>query len=56
MSLKKSKNLSLQKLMVNNVKHVGKPLISKKTIDLLQYRIQEEENSSRVYLSMSMWL
>ena len=32
------------------------PLISKKTIDLLQYRIQEEENSARIYLSMSMWL
>ena len=32
------------------------PLISKKTIDLLQYRIQEEENSARIYLSMAMWL
>jgi ferritin len=41
------------KKRVNSVK---KSLISKKTIELLQYRIQEEENSSRVYLSMSMWL
>lgn len=31
-------------------------LISKKTIDLLQYRITEEDNSSRIYLSMSLWL
>ena len=33
-----------------------KNLITKKTINLLQYRIQEEENSSRIYLSMSLWL
>lgn len=31
-------------------------LVSKKTIDLLQYRIKEEEQSSRLYLSMSLWL
>jgi len=31
-------------------------MISKKTIDLLQFRIQEEEQSSRIYLSMSQWL
>ena len=31
-------------------------LISKKTIELLQYRIKEEEYSARMYLSMAMWL
>jgi ferritin len=50
----KSKNNKQSKL--NSKKNVNKSLISKKTIELLQYRIQEEENSSRVYLSMSMWL
>ena len=42
------------KKIINSQK--SNPLISKKTIDLLQYRIQEEENSARIYLSMSMWL
>ena len=32
------------------------PLISKDVIDLLNYRIEQEEYSSRVYLAMSMWL
>lgn len=32
------------------------PLINKEAIDLLNYRIEQEEYSSRVYLSMSMWL
>ena len=41
---------------LNSKKKLNKLLISKKTIELLQYRIQEEENSSRVYLSMAMWL
>ena len=48
----KSKNRSNKESKQEN----KKPLISKKTIELLQYRIQEEENSSRIYLSMSMWL
>jgi ferritin len=30
--------------------------VSDKANKLLQYRIKEEENSSRVYLSMSLWL
>lgn len=34
----------------------SKSLISKKTINLLQYRINEEEKSARIYLSMSLWL
>lgn len=32
------------------------PLISEECIDYLNYRIQQEEYSSRIYLSMSMWL
>ena len=32
------------------------PLIGESCISFLQYRIQQEEYSSRVYLSMSMWL
>ena len=55
-----SKN-SKNKIKENKSKKItnsqkSNPLISKKTIDLLQYRIQEEENSARIYLSMSMWL
>jgi ferritin len=32
------------------------PLISDKTIDLLQYRVEQEDLSARIYLGMSMWL
>jgi ferritin len=32
------------------------PLISEYCVDYLNYRIQQEEYSSRIYLSMSMWL
>lgn len=32
------------------------PLLSNDCIDLLNYRIEQEEFSSRLYLSMSMWL
>lgn len=32
------------------------PLISEHCVDYLNYRIQQEEYSSRVYLAMSMWL
>lgn len=32
------------------------PLISQLCVDTLNYRIQQEELSSRIYLSMSMWL
>lgn len=31
-------------------------LISSKMIDLMNYRINQEENSSRIYLGMSIWL
>lgn len=56
-SVKKNLSKSLSKSPVKNLsKSPRKPLISKKTIELLQYRIQEEENSSRIYLSMAMWL
>jgi ferritin len=32
------------------------PLISEECIEYLNYRIQQEEYSSRIYLAMSMWL
>lgn len=32
------------------------PLISDKTIELLNYRIEQEDYSSRLYLAMSLWL
>lgn len=32
------------------------PMISAECIDYLNYRIQQEEYSSRIYLAMSMWL
>jgi ferritin len=32
------------------------PLISTECIDYLNYRVQQEEYSSRIYLAMSMWL
>jgi ferritin len=51
----KSKKITNSKNKIINSQK-SNPLISKKTIDLLQYRIQEEENSARIYLSMSMWL
>ena len=51
----KSKKITNSKNKITNSQK-SNPLISKKTIDLLQYRIQEEENSARIYLSMSMWL
>ena len=44
----KSTELSISK------KH--NPLISEKAIETLNYRIEQEEFSSRLYLSMSMWL
>jgi len=34
----------------------NKRVISKKSIELLQFRIKEEEQSSRLYLAMSLWL
>lgn len=37
-------------------KKLKNPLISEEMIKLLNYRIQQEEYSSRLYLSMSMWL
>lgn len=38
------------------VRKTKNPLISEDAIKLLNYRIQQEEASSRIYLSMSMWL
>lgn len=37
-------------------KTLNTKLVSDKSIKLLQHRIQQEELSSRIYLSMSMWL
>lgn len=37
-------------------KRTKNPLISDEMVKLLNYRIQQEEYSSRLYLSMSMWL
>jgi len=37
-------------------KETKSSLISKKMIETLQYRIEQEEYSSRIYLAMSMWL
>lgn len=53
MSIKTKKKTNNNK---NNKNKNTKKLISKKTITLLQYRIREEEQSSRLYLSMSLWL
>lgn len=38
------------------IKGKRNPLLSDECIGVLQYRIQQEEQSSRIYLSMSMWL
>lgn len=38
------------------VKRTHNPMIDEHCIKNLQYRIQQEEESSRLYLSMSMWL
>ena len=32
------------------------PLLSKECVDYLNYRVQQEDLSSRIYLSMSLWL
>ena len=45
-----------KKIFQKNNKNNNSELVSKKTISLLQYRIKEEEQSSRLYLSMSLWL
>ncbi len=37
-------------------KRTENPLISEYCVDYLNYRVQQEEYSSRIYLSMSMWL
>lgn len=37
-------------------KKTHNPMIEQSCIDYLQYRIKEEELSSRIYLSMSVWL
>jgi len=48
---KKSRSSNISKVIQDR-----NSLISTKTIQLLQYRIQQEEQSSRIYLSMAMWL
>ena len=37
-------------------KSTDNPLLGQPCIDYLNYRIQQEEYSSRIYMSMSMWL
>jgi ferritin len=44
------------KLPVKTVTKNKSSLISQKMIDMLNHRIEAEENSSRIYLAMSMWL
>ena len=40
----------------NMVKGKRNPLLSEECVNVLQYRIQQEEQSSRLYQSMSLWL
>jgi len=40
----------------NVIKGRRNPLLSDECLNTLQYRIQQEEQSSRIYLSMSLWL
>lgn len=40
----------------NMIKGRQNPLLSGECIKVLQYRIQQEEQSSRIYQSMSLWL
>ena len=43
--------------MINSGGQSGKnPLLSEECVNTLQYRIQQEEQSSRIYLAMSLWL
>jgi len=37
-------------------KSTKNPMISQTIIDLLNYRVEQEEYSARIYLAMSMWL
>ncbi len=52
----------MDKLFPDRIKTQGynqrerNPLLSNECIETLQYRIQQEEQSSRIYNSMSMWL
>jgi len=41
---------------INFNKRDKNPLLSEECVKILQYRIQQEELSSRMYLSMSLWL
>ena len=41
--------------IVKNTK-IDNPLINNTAIEFLNYRIEQEEYSSRIYLAMSMWL
>lgn len=48
------KSLFPDTIMPNN--RVRNPLLSDECVNVLQYRIQQEEQSSRLYQSMSLWL
>ena len=43
-------------MSVSNNQRDRNPLLSNEGVSLLQYRIQQEEQSSRIYQSMSLWL
>lgn len=44
------------KLNLDNKVKKANPFCSKEVIDLLNYRIEQEESSSRIYHHMSLWL
>ena len=44
------------KLITTGAQEITNPMITQDCIDLLNYRIEQEEFSSRVYLAMSVWL
>jgi ferritin len=53
---KSPKRLKSRSKKQTTIKNTKNQFVSNKANKLLQYRINEEENSSRVYLSMSLWL
>jgi ferritin len=56
-SLKVETSSSDYKITKNSIPMKGKnPLLSDHCVNYLNYRIEQEEFSSRLYLSMSMWL
>lgn len=52
----KVKETPKEKVMVETTTLSKNPFASKECIDILNFRIQQEEQSSRLYQSMSLWL